>query len=287
MAQHNNAHFYGMVQTNPTVVLDDETGQVKTAAAYIITASSTRRYEYGNEENTIRFDQMMIRSGYPETAAQIAKLRQNDIVILKGCITTRNVNKNATCPNEACGRKFTVNENRSDDDENPFTTSMITFITPIAIDIRMTGLTEDAAMEFLVQNREMSNEIQIIGNLCADPVQWEGGKATSYQVGINRKFYLHDDDPSTYADFPYVRSYGLQAGNDIEALHKGSLVLIDGFVKMRHFSRKSTCPYCGTVKEWTDKVLEVIPYSVEYLADYKSGKDRAAEKADYDLNQSI
>ena len=278
MAQHNIGHFYGMVQTNPKIVLDDETKQPVSAIAYIATATSSRRFANANEENNVSFNQIMIMSGVPEVAAKMAEMKMYDVVIIKGSLNTRNIQKTAMC--EECHQRFIVNEIKGDSDEDApeYTTSMVTFVTPIDIDIRDTELTEDEAMDILIEHREMSNEIQVIGNLCNDPVSWEGGKATSYQVGINRKFYLKDDDPATSSDYPFIRSYGIQAENDIEALHQGSLVLVDGFVKMRHFSRKSTCPFCNSVKTWTDKVLEIVPYSVEYLGDYKSGKERAEEK---------
>lgn len=52
---------------------------------------------------------------------------------------------------------------------------------------KMNAIMNEAKQE-LLRHREMSNEIQVIGNLCADPVQWENGRVTSYQLGVNRNF---------------------------------------------------------------------------------------------------
>ena len=280
MAQHNIVHLYGMVHAEPSIIRDDDSLQPISATAYLLTANSSRRYMNNGESNIPEYEQVMITTKDPEVAAQMAQMHLYDIVLLRGTLNTRNVNKRPTCT--SCGKKFAINEmrttNASGSDGEIYSTSMITFVTPIAVDIRAQNLDEDTASRMLMTFRELSNEIQIIGNLCSDPKQWESGRATSYQLGVNRKFYLKHDDPSVYADFPYVRSYGEQAENDFEALHAGSTVLVDGFIKMRTFTRKSTCPYCGTVNTWRDKVLEVVPYSVQYLANYKTGLEREEEK---------
>lgn len=282
MAQHNLVHLFGVVQTAPTVRVNDETGVPETAMLYLEVATAARRYESSNKDMRPQFVQICVRTTAPDTTSIVAGLHENDIVVLKGVLSTKNVNKQVICKN--CGEAFAVREGKQKteaeetDAEDDAATSMITYVTPITIDVRKTNLAEDEAHQFLLQVREMSNEIQLIGNLCANPQSFEGGKATSYQLGVNRKYFQRYDDPSTFADYPYIRSLGTQAENDIEALHKGSLVLVDGFLKMRYFDRKSKCPYCGTVRTWTDYCLEVVPYSVEYLQDYKNGKERLAEK---------
>ena len=55
----------------------------------------------------------------------------------------------------------------------------------------------------------------------------------------------------------------------MDSLKKGSLVLVDGALRLRWFNRRVTCPDCGTEKTLEDHVLEVVPNYVEYLADLK------------------
>ena len=69
-----------------------------------------------------------------------------------------------------------------------------------------------------------------------------------------------------------------QADKDIEALKKGSLVLVDGFVRMRKFNRENTCEKCNSTKKWVDKVLEIVPYTVQYLDKYKTEKEIEEDK---------
>ena len=141
----------------------------------------------------------------------------------------------------------------------------------------MNAIMNEAKQE-LLRHREMSNQIQVIGNLCADPVQWENGRVTSYQLGVNRNFFIKDDDPAVHSDFPFIRSMGMQADKDIEALKKGSLVLVDGFVRMRKFNRENVCEKCNSTKKWVDKVLEIVPYTVQYLDKYKTEKEIEEDK---------
>lgn len=283
MAQHNLVHLFGTVQTEPTVRVNDETGQPEMAMLYLEVATASRRYESSNKDLRPQFSQICVRTTDPATTTIMAGLHENDLVVLKGVVSTKNVNKQVICKN--CGEVFSVRDGKQNiesedgaEEEDDAATSMITYVTPIAIDVRNTNLTEDEAHQLLLQVREMSNEVQLVGNLCADPKPFEGGKATSYQLGVNRKYFQRYDDPSTFADYPYIRSLGVQAESDIEALHKGSMVLVDGFLKMRYFDRKSKCLYCGTIRTWTDYCMEVVPYSVEYLRDYKTGKERLEEK---------
>lgn len=282
MAQHNMVHLFGVVQTEPTVRIDDETQKPQEAILYLLVVASSRKYEGSGGNPQPELTPVRIRATLPETVSTVASLHENDVVVLKGVLSTRNVNKQIVCKN--CGRPYAVRskkkesgqENQGEDEGN----GMLTYVTPIALDVCRTHLTEEEAQKYLFQVREMSNEVQLIGNLCADPQPWEDGKVTAYQLGVNRKFYQKTDDPSVNADYPFIRSYGLQAENDIEALSKGSLVLVDGFLKMRYFDRQNTCPYCGATRSWTDYCLEVVPYSVEYLLNYKTGKQRLAEKED-------
>ena len=128
---------------------------------------------------------------------------------------------------------------------------------------------KDVVKKWLLWMAEISNRIFLIGNLCNDPSYNpidNGGRVCTYQLGINRKIFIRDDDPSVRADFPWVKSLGEQADKDYEALRKGSLVYIDGSIQSRNdFIVQKTCEYCGTLCDKKDSSMEIVPYSVEYL----------------------
>lgn len=283
MARHNIVHIYGFVHVQPNII-KNEAGKIESVITHVILVSSSRPIIDNNAEEFATFDQAMVLTRDPEMAKKMATLNVNDVIVLKGTLNTRNVPKIITCEN--CHKQFLVSKNGEKDlalarvsaeTEQDLYTSMKTFITPIALDIRKTGLTQEEAMNFIINMREMSNEVQLVGRLCIDPVQWEGGKATTYQLAVVRQFYVKDDNPQTRTDYPYIRVYGEQAESDYRALSKSSMVLVDGTLKTRRFRRTNTCPECKCVKEWYDKVLEVVPYSVQYLKDYKTAEMINAE----------
>lgn len=138
----------------------------------------------------------------------------------------------------------------------------------IQITVREKPSPEDVK-NWLLWMSDISNRIYLIGNLCNDPSYNpidNGGRVCTYQLGINRKVFIKDDDPSVKADYPWVKSLGEQADKDKEALRKGSLVFIDGSVQAKeNFIVRRNCDFCGEMAEKRDSAMEIVPYSVEYL----------------------
>ncbi len=129
--------------------------------------------------------------------------------------------------------------------------------------------TDKEAREWMLHMSDISNEIHVIGNLCADPaynVNASGGRTCTYQLGINRKVFVKEDDPSLRADYPFIKSINDQADKDKEALSQGSLVFIEGAIQSRDgFTVNRECSHCGEVNKVKGDTLEIVPYSVEYL----------------------
>ena len=135
MAQYNNVHLYGAVCSNVNVVRDKDSGKIINTTFYLITLTSKRRYEGGNEENYPEQNQVLVRSGVPEMAEKMAKLRLHDIITVKGTLNTRNVPLGIVCP--VCSEKYNASPKST---EYTDALSMITFVTPIDIDIRETAI---------------------------------------------------------------------------------------------------------------------------------------------------
>jgi hypothetical protein len=87
---------------------------------------------------------------------------------------------------------------------------------------------------------------------------------TQYQLAIERKFTIREDDPNIRTDYPWVKSYGQNAINDKDRLHLGSQVTVDGCLQARSVNRHATCSTCGCVYDWKDRALEIVPYETEY-----------------------
>lgn len=130
-------------------------------------------------------------------------------------------------------------------------------------------LTGEDVMNSLMWVSEISNRIFAIGNLCEDPEftqEGNGPRVCTYQLGINRKVFIKEDDPVNRADFPWIKSFGDQAEKDRDCLTQGSLVYIDGSIQVReNFTVKRECENCGAINHLKGKAVEIVPYSVEYL----------------------
>lgn len=152
-----------------------------------------------------------------------------------------------------------------------------TFITPIYLKIcervkceeYPDGFDEKQSAGMLRERAEVSNIVKLIGRLCRDPERIMNVKQASaqYQVAVNRKFKIREDNPDTKTDFPWIKSYGPQAEEDFTALHVNSLVYVDGCIQSRPISRRVCCPHCGAENSFEEFAYEVVPYSVEYLDD--------------------
>ena len=284
MAEHNQVSLYASVISEPKVYMDDETGEYIRASFFVNTLRSSRPYQGRDESNELTPDTLMIMSQDPVVVKQVAGVNLYDILIINGVITTRNMKKMIMCPNEACESRGPSGQGRFPmnlaSEKSKSESSMVTFISPITIDIRHHNISKEESSAYLIQYREMSNIATMVGNLCGDVQMVENGHAAAYQIGIDRKFYLKGDDATTRADYPYVRVYGDQAEKDFKYLHKGSMVLIDGMVQLRSFERKFKCPYCGEEITKSSNVMEIVPYSTEYLQDFitKSEYERMQEE---------
>lgn len=131
---------------------------------------------------------------------------------------------------------------------------------------------ENKTLNSVLKNiSETSNHVYMLGNLCDDPlyhVNENGGRVCSYQLGINRAVFLEQDGVGVRADYPWIKSVGQQAEQDHMALHKGSLVWIDGSIQARKdVVIEKTCETCGEMARIKRRVMEIVPYHVEYCRD--------------------
>lgn len=274
MARLNVVNLFGMVAGDPLVVLADDTKTPLKAQAFLTVVSSNR--ENGITESEIYYARPFIYSEDPDIVAQMSTWKKNDLVSLKGAITTLNARKGAICAH--------CKEKSAKDGE-------ITFITPIFTEVCFSGLDDKRAIELLNEHREISNQIYLIGYLCADV---NGKKEStiyrdiisqssykgiaSYQLAVNRKYYLKQDLPTNRTDYPHIVSVGKRAEMDLKCIHIGSMVMVDGMLVTREFRRTNVCPHCGKEFDWPEKVLEVLTFGTEYLSDFMTPEEYDAQQ---------
>lgn len=261
MAKHNLVNLYGTVSGVPKIFKNETTGEYVTAYCPVTVIRGTR--ESGTDGiSDIRYDNPVILSGNPRIIEEMATWELNDMVEIKGVVTTRNITKKTKCPH--------CNE------VNRIEGCMLTFITPIYAATRETGISKETSIQLLKRHIEVSNQVSLIGYLVNDPDYYRtqfGVDITQYPIAVNRKFRIKDDDPANKTDYPWIKSFNTIARADAKALKRGALIFVDGMIQTRDVKRKSVCSYCENEFEWADSAVEIVSYANEYLRDFNTQAD--------------
>lgn len=267
MGKQNIAFLYGRVSTQPKVSINTESGEYNYGMFYIDVVRSKRSVD--DQVRFVKHDKPLIMSKEKEILDKVVDFKENDVVLIKGVVTSTKIQKSSFCQ---CDENTTT--------ENEAFGNLI-YITPIYVEkIASYGSDKQAAIEDVVNNREISNQVYLMGTLITEPKIFttrRGNQITQYALAINRKFLIRSDDPSIKTDWPFVKSYGEQARQDKIFLKYQSEVIIDGFLQARTVERKTTCKNCGKIYTWQDHAMEIVPYEVEYITGHKSKDEVEAE----------
>lgn len=260
MAKENLILLYGTVLEEPRITKDDDGTPLRAIVALEVIRG---KREIEDNIHYIKKDRPMIMTANPELIAEIETWKKYDMVEVKGTLTTKEVRKASTCPH--CNTKNIV-------------MGSLGFINPIYLSYRDHGEDSSECLELLKKHQEISNQAWVIGTLCREPKTLKaksGINITQFQLAINRKYKIREDNPETKTDWPWVKSYGEQARKDKRYLHTGSTILVDGVLQARNVDRNITCANCQQDYTWKDKATELVPYSNEYLKDFYSEEEAA------------
>ena len=257
MAKENTIYLHGQVAAKPRLYYGPD-GSFKKATIEVNIVRRPGPLQDGQPTGggKLRIDTPTVSTGNEEIGKKMGELQINDMVDVKGVLTTREAIKTTPC--ERCGHKNSVMGSAG-------------YVTAIYICRRETGIGEEKGLELLLERSGISNSAILIGTLCREPKTYESddGKTviTQYQLASNRKYHIRDDGGSSNkTDYPWVKTFGTQAKEDALCLSINSTVLINGAIQTRGFKRTTICESCDGEYEWNDKTIEVVPYSVEYLA---------------------
>ena len=282
MGRQNIAFLYARVHKAPIIQRDKETGEYNYGMVYIDTVRGLRSVE--DKVNFVKHDHPLVISMEKEILDQMVEWKENDIVQIKGVITSKTIAKTSYCPN--C----------TDDDGNPTKNQIkgnLVYITPIFCEkVKSYGENKTLAIEDIVNHREISNQAYVMGRVVKEPRLFttkRGIQITQFPIALNRKFTIRTDDPNNRTDWPIVKSYGENAREDRIFLKFESDVMIDGFLQARTVHRKMICPCCQKEYTWDDHSMELVPYETEYVSNYKSREEVEAEyqKKVEDIKQDL
>lgn len=270
MAKVNLSFTYGRVSKKPIIKTDKKNEDNSFAMVYLEVVRGPR--EVGDDLRFLKHDYPLVIAREKESVEEMSTWEENDIVQIKGVITTKKMEKSSYCPN--C----------TGEDDNPTkNTSLgnILYITPIFLEkIKSYGDDKDGSIKDIVEHREISNQVYLHGTLIREPKIFttkNKKQITQYPVAVNRKYLIRTDAPEIKTDWPIVKSYGEQARDDKMFLQMGAEIIVDGFLQARTVERKTKCACCGKIYPWKDHAMEVVPYAVEYVSGYKSVEQVEAE----------
>ncbi len=267
MATHNQVNMVGFLLADPQIVNEGQIGEEKA----IIQVRTVRREIEGY--NRPDFADLVLFYGETELMDKCKSLRRFDVIQVKGVFNIINTRKIRRCPH--CNHDNEIND------------SLSTFVYPQWIS--RIGSYKDYYNDqnqmpnaALLRNyREISNQCIIIGTVVTQPEFIEakhGRNLCRYALGVDRKYYIKSQNDMT-ADYPWVYSYGKQAERDKKHLiDKESLIMVDGFIHNERIKKTTVCDNCG--KEFSSKEIgtQFTPYSVEYLAGYKTDEEISMEE---------
>ena len=272
MARLNDVWLYGAVSSEPSIARDINGNAVRGMLRLSVLRSTRKSGEKASSENLI-WDYPLILSVDADIVNKMSKLKRFDIVEISGSFVRAEISKNKTCSH--CGKINSI-------------ASTLYFVNPTFIAKRNgKDMTEYEAAAIIQDNREISNHINVLGNLCNDVNYYENGNIRSsvYQIGTERKRFITADNPTVRSDFFVVRTFGHNAAMDNKCIHKGSLVAIDGYLHFRKFGRKSKCVDCGEEFEWEDSTMEIVPYIIEYLTNFTDPEEYERKEKEKRLNE--
>lgn len=193
---------------------------------------------FGGEK--FKKDIINIMTVKPDIITEIKNCKENDIVIVKGVLKTTQMNTLTRC---------------SHCKEENIQKLLFMYIDPFYFEIRNSCESKKEAENILQEYREISNQITIGGTLLTPPQNFID------KNGVNTTIYNISNRDEVFS----VKSFGTNATNDANALNKGDLVFVDGFLANRKRKYTNSCPNCVRQYNWTGLTLEIVPYTTEYI----------------------
>jgi hypothetical protein len=146
----------------------------------------------------------------------------------------------------------------------------VTYVYPLYVCRRETGLTKEEAYKKLIDRIEIANRVYAIGNICAGLEYYDNNGASTpslkYQLAIPRTIRVHDGTANDETDYPWVLAAGYQALEGKDALRIGSVVYLKGHLRSKEQSKIIQCAHCNSVFTSPDfPLMRISPHFTEYL----------------------
>ena len=253
MAKENRVLLHGVALSDATIKVGED-GQTPTRAMlYIRVVDRTKTDSNGCEE--IQYTTAFIYSGNAQVIEDMSAIKEGDLAVIYGTLTTAKVDKKRKCP--VCGA---INTARGD----------VTYVSPSQVLRLESGLPKEEVEKLLAKRNEMSNRITVMGKICNgleyNDKNGTGNPALRYQLAVPRTIRVHDDSAQEITDYPWVLATGHQALEGKDALQIGSTIYVTGHLRSKDQIKEVQCSQCGTV--WTSSdfpLMRISPHFTEYI----------------------
>ena len=252
--RENTAYLYGQLTRDPICYKNPSTQELLSGQITIKTARRTNATGELFVKGRLRIDFIIIYCRNEKLIReQFMSLRQGDIVLVKGSLSTQETEKKFIC--KKCGHEMIKHE------------AVVIYIDPLHIKKFASGLSTEEGLKEIENNIEISNEIMITGTLCREPAYYKENNIRNcqFQIAANRKRRIIEDGPEKRTDFPWIKTFGDMAEEISGVLHQGSVISICGGVETRSFERKIICENCGEEFERKEYATEIVPYFIDYV----------------------
>lgn len=245
-----------MAQTNQLILcgIQQRDTRVSTSGDYAsIILKTIVGARYDGDESRYKYIYVLVISRDTEIIKEMATSGENDLILVKGVVVSREVQKISACP--ACATENIKPGN-------------VTYCEPIHFEVLKKGIDAEDINSTLLAHREISNIARIVGNACTDIREFtdkKNRKSVKYCIAVPRTYRIKNSSESERTDFVTAHSYGDNATDDATYVKKRDKVLIDGY--LQHFIKKVSidCACCGRKYEFEDGRMEVIPFETEYF----------------------
>lgn len=281
--RENTAYLYGQLTRDPICYKNPSTQELLSGQITIKTARRTNATGELFVKGRLRIDFITIYSRNEKLIReQFMSLRQGDIVLVKGSLSTQETEKKFIC--KKCGHEMIKHE------------AVVIYIDPLHIKKFASGLSTEEGLKEIENNIEISNEIMITGTLCREPAYYKENNIRNcqFQIAANRKRRIIEDGPEKRTDFPWIKTFGDMAEEISGVLHQGSVISICGGVETRSFERKIICENCGEEFERKEYATEIVPYFIDYakkdaldIAKYQLKRNSAIKKVSVDITYPV
>ena len=158
--RENTAYLYGQLTRDPICYKNPSTQELLSGQITIKTARRTNATGELFVKGRLRIDFITIYSRNEKLIReQFMSLRQGDIVLVKGSLSTQETEKKFIC--KKCGHEMIKHE------------AVVIYIDPLHIKKFASGLSTEEGLKEIENNIEISNEIMITGTLCREPAYYK------------------------------------------------------------------------------------------------------------------